>query len=49
MDSGRLPGADRFWLPGLLHLDDLLDGAAHGIEINLTTAANTLLADKGLI
>lgn len=49
MDSGRLSGADRFRLPDLLHLDDLLDSIAHGIEINLTAAADTLLADKGLI
>ena len=36
-------------MPDLLHLDDLLDSIAHGIEINLTAAADTLLADKGLI
>jgi hypothetical protein len=49
LDSGRLPGADWFWLSDLLHLDDLLNGVTHGIEINLAAAANTLLADKGLI
>jgi hypothetical protein len=49
LGSGRLPGADWFRLLGLLHLHDLLDGVAYGIEINLTAAAGTLLADKGLM
>jgi len=41
----RLPGADWFRLLGLLYLDDLLDGVAYGIQINLTAAAETFLAD----
>ncbi len=49
MGSGRLPGADWFRLLDLLHLDDLLDGVAYGIKVNLTAAADTLLADKGFI